>query len=245
MKECNRVQTLQLDTETIEVVKTTRRGSIALKVEPHRIALMVPRQLSETTILSLVEKERDWLLQQIRKHQAAMPAQRLRLKDGHELWLLGEIIRFKEDHHTPVNTLSVALDGAHLMAYMNTARALKDPQATQRKKVVQFFSEQLHTYLAPRLQLFAEQIGVQPTEVTIRNYKSRWGSCYSDGRVQFNWRLAMAPKDVVDYVIQHELCHLIHPNHSADYWALVARHCPDYAQHKQWLKANGMALMAF
>ncbi len=111
--------------------------------------------------------------------------------------------------------------------------------------MVQFFSEQLQTYLEPRLQMFAEQIGVQPTEVTIRNYKSRWGSCYTDGRVQFNWRLAMAPKAVVDYVIQHELCHLIHPNHSADYWALVARHCPDFDTHKQWLKDNGAALIAF
>lgn len=238
------MQTLQLDTETIEVVKTTRRGSIALKVEPDRIALMVPKQFSEATIESLIENERDWLLQQIRKHQAEMP-KRLLLKNGHELLLFGEKILFKEDHHTLVKTLSVALDGAHLMAYMKTARALKDPQATQRKKVVQFFSEQLQTYLEPRLQMFAEQIGVQPTEVTIRNYKSRWGSCYTDGRVQFNWRLAMAPKGVVDYVIQHELCHLIHPNHSADYWALVARHCPDFETHKQWLKDNGAALIAF
>ncbi|MDG4812273.1 SprT family zinc-dependent metalloprotease [Hydrogenovibrio sp. 3SP14C1] len=237
-------QVLQLDNETIEVVKTSRRGSIGLKVEPDRIALMVPKQFSDLTIESLVANEKEWLLDQIRKHQAEMP-KKLVLKSGHELLLFGEKILYKEDHKTAVKSLKVELDGACLTAYMNTARALKAPEATARKKVVTFLTRQLQAYLMEKVPVFAEQIAVSPTEVTVRNYKSRWGSCYPDGRIQFNWRLAMAPKAVIDYVIQHELCHLVHANHSSQYWQLVAEHNPEYEMHKQWLKENGTALIHF
>jgi len=237
-------QVLQLDNETIEVVKTSRRGSIGLKVEPDRIALMVPKQFSDLTIESLIANEKEWLLEQIRQHQAEMP-KKLLLKSGHELLMFGEKILYKEEHKTPVKSLNVVLEGACLTAYMNTARSLKAPEVTARKKVVQFLTDQLQQYLMEKVPLFAEQIAVSPAEITVRNYKSRWGSCYPDGRIQFNWRLAMAPKTVIDYVIQHELCHLVHPNHSPQYWQLVAEHCPDYETHKQWLKDNGTALIHF
>lgn len=235
---------LLLDGEEIEIVKTNRRGSIGLKVEPNRVALMVPKQFSDLTLASLLENEKEWLLQQIRQHKAQMPNS-WQLKSGHEILWFGEKILYKEDHHSLVKGLKFQLEENVLTAFCKTKRALKDPQKTLKQKCAAFYSDALSSYVAEKLPQFANQINVHPTDVTIRDYKSRWGSCYPDGRIQYNWRLAMAPKAVIDYVMIHELCHLIHPNHSANYWALVAQHEPNYAMHKAWLKQHGTALIHF
>lgn len=238
------VQTRELDGQIIEIVKTTRRGSIGLKVEPERIALMVPKQFSDLTIDSVLANEKEWLLEQIRKQQAIMP-KKLVLKSGHELLWFGEKIMFKEEHKTPVKSIQIEHEGLHITAYCKTTRQLKDPQAALRKKVVAFYTQALNVYLMEILPDWANRIGVNPTEVTLKNYKSRWGSCYTDGRIQFNWRLAMTPKEVVEYVVIHELCHLVHANHSAEFWQLVEQHCEDFQDHKNWLKENGAAIIGF
>ena len=77
------------------------------------------------------------------------------------------------------------------------------------------------------------------TAVQFRKTKSKWGHCTSKGEIQLNWLLIMAPPDVMDYVMIHELCHLTHMNHSKAYWQLVAQFCPNYQQHKQWLNQHG------
>lgn len=237
-------QHVMLEGEAIEIVKTNRKGSIGLKVEPNRIALMIPKQFSDLTLASILENERDWLLKQIRKQQAGLPT-RWGLASGQTVLWFGEPILFELDETTPVSSLHFVLDGKVLKAFCHTRRALKSPEKTLQRKCAAFYSDALRTYLTEKLPLFAEQIGVRFTEVTLRDYKARWGSCYPDGRIQFNWRLAMAPHEVIDYVAIHELCHLVHPNHSAAFWALVETHDPLFRQRKAWLKQYGTALIHF
>lgn len=87
-----------------------------------------------------------------------------------------------------------------------------------------------------RLAHYGPRIGVVPGRVTIRDQKSRWGSCSSRGNLNFNWKLIMAPPQVLDYVVIHELCHLHELNHSPRFWKLVEAQMPDYAAWKKWLK---------
>ena len=80
------------------------------------------------------------------------------------------------------------------------------------------------------------------TSITVRDQKSRWGSCSSRGTLSFNYRLIFAPPAVLDYVVVHELCHLTHMNHSKDFWNMVASVMPDYKVYKKWLKEHGHEL---
>jgi predicted metal-dependent hydrolase len=89
-----------------------------------------------------------------------------------------------------------------------------------------------------RVNHYAPQIGVQPGRITIRDQKSRWGSCSSKGNLNFNWKLIMAPECVLDYVVIHELCHLIEFNHSPRFWQCVYAQMPDYEAWKKWLKLH-------
>lgn len=98
--------------------------------------------------------------------------------------------------------------------------------------------------IPPRVAYFAHRMGVTYGNITIRNQTSRWGSCTSQGNLNFNCLLMLAPPEVLDYVVVHELCHRKEMNHSAKFWAEVARVMPGYEARKKWLKDNGSALIA-
>ncbi|HBQ44387.1 MAG TPA: hypothetical protein DD716_01870 [Thiomicrospira sp.] len=233
----------KINQQTIEIIRTTRKGSIGLKVEPNRIALMVPKRMSNDTIASFLNNEQEWLQTQINDKKENMP-KCLSLSSGNELLLFGEKILYKEDHHTDVAKMKTSFEESTLTVFCKQKRKLKHPETAIMKEVRKFYSQQLEQVLAEKLADLAKIIKVKPTEISIKNYKSRWGSCYPDGRIQFNWRLAMAPISVIEYVIIHELCHLIHPNHSKAYWAEVVKYCPNYSIEKSWLTENGTTLMS-
>ena len=91
----------------------------------------------------------------------------------------------------------------------------------------------------------APAIGVEYRQVQIRDQRTRWGSCSSSGTLSFNWRLALAPFEVLDYIVVHELCHLREPNHSPRFWRLVASRRPAWRRHDAWLVRHGAELLAF
>jgi len=100
-----------------------------------------------------------------------------------------------------------------------------------------------------RLLLIAQSeaaaLGVTYTRLTIRDQRSRWGSCSSKGALSFNWRLVLAPHDVLDYVVVHEVCHLAEHHHGPAFWQLVARRRPNYLESKAWLDDHGWELLAY
>ena len=95
-----------------------------------------------------------------------------------------------------------------------------------------------------RVRKYVAIIGVTVGRITIRNQKTRWGSCSSKGNLNFNCLLMLCPEEIRDYVVVHELCHRKELNHSPRFWNEVARVMPDYAQHRKWLKENGGSLIA-
>lgn len=96
--------------------------------------------------------------------------------------------------------------------------------------------------ITDRVVFYHALTGGDYTSITIRDQKTRWGSCSSRGTLSFNYRLIYAPPRVLDYVVVHELCHLTHMDHSRDFWAMVERIMPDYRTHRTWLKEHGHEL---
>jgi hypothetical protein len=97
--------------------------------------------------------------------------------------------------------------------------------------------------IAPRLDRAAAALGRSYTTLTIRNQRTRWGSCSASGAMSFNWRLLLAPEHVLDYVVWHEACHLVVMDHSPRFWGLLERELPGYREPRRWLRANGPALV--
>jgi len=117
---------------------------------------------------------------------------------------------------------------------------------TQREVVVaaltRWYKRQAQGVMTERAGMLAGKLARQPALIGIKSYRSRWGSCHSDGRIYFNWRLVMAPLGVIDYVAAHELCHLLHHNHSSAFWDEVASLFPGYKEQRRWLRRQGRLL---
>ena len=97
--------------------------------------------------------------------------------------------------------------------------------------------------ITKRVSYFARLMGVSYRNITIREQKTRWGSCSSEKNLNFNWKLILAPPEVLDYVVVHELCHRLEMNHSPRFWAQVERVLPDYKVSRKWLREHGNELM--
>ena len=98
--------------------------------------------------------------------------------------------------------------------------------------------------LAEKMRLAKQMTGAPLRRITVRNQRTRWGSCSCRGTISLNWRLIQTPSEVCEYVILHELCHLRHMNHSPQFWALVGEVCPEHRKHKAWLKTHNTALLS-
>jgi len=102
-----------------------------------------------------------------------------------------------------------------------------------------------HARISLIVQSEATALGVKVERITMRNQRSRWGSCSSKGWLSFNWRLVLAPHDVLDYVVVHEVCHLVEHHHGPEFWALVEKRRPDYRESKAWLDEHGWEILAY
>ncbi len=111
------------------------------------------------------------------------------------------------------------------------------------KEDISRLTKKARQYIGARCEVYARIIGVDYNRIAIRRQQTRWGSCSSKGNLNFNMLLMLAPIEVIDYVVIHELCHRKQMNHSRQFWALVESAMPDYKVHRQWLKDNGARLM--
>jgi len=123
----------------------------------------------------------------------------------------------------------------------------KQIEYKQQKKIrksLRFKTKLKETYLEKRAKKLASKIGIKPTKIVVKPLKNRWGSATEKGTVNLNSNLLKAPKDVIDYIIIHELCHLKIKNHSFRYWNLVRKFMPNYLEKQNWLERNSKFLIA-
>ena len=117
--------------------------------------------------------------------------------------------------------------------------------AYKREQMEKWYRKEAFEVLTQKAHDYAEILNVSFNNIRIKDQKSRWGSCSSKGNLNFNWRILMAPEPVCDYVVIHELCHLIHMDHSPDFLKKVEEICPEYKQYKKWLRDYAELLYVF
>ena len=122
---------------------------------------------------------------------------------------------------------------------------LPDASIMEYAGVLDWLNQQARSIIPSKVLYHSDKIGVRFARVSIRDQKTRWGSCSHLGNLNFNWRLIMAPEPVLDYVIIHELCHLKCMSHSKSFWNVVAKYCPDWKEKRRWLHKHSRELHYF
>ncbi|QAU12514.1 M48 family peptidase [Halorubrum sp. BOL3-1] len=116
-------------------------------------------------------------------------------------------------------------------------------QSTVKQVLENVYRREARNYFSKRASHYAEQMGVEYDQIQVRNQRTRWGSCSTTGTISLNWRLMLAPPEIVDYVIVHELAHLREADHGEEFWGFVAEHDSEHEAHARWLEENSIQLI--
>lgn len=116
-------------------------------------------------------------------------------------------------------------------------------QSSVKQVLKNFYRSRAREYLTDRIDYYAERMGVEYKKLELRNQRTRWGSCSTGGTISLNWRIVMAPSEVIDYLVIHELAHLSEQNHNAEFWQRVEDYDPEYKAHAEWLEQNSVRLI--
>lgn len=173
------------------------------------------------------EGQTDWLARQLARHQ-----QRAMAPQG---WAAGKPVWFR-GHHVPL--VVIWSDKRARLSFADQSVPLRSTGENLKPVVQRHLWRLARRELPPRVWELAALHGLTVNRVTVRNQRSRWGSCSRRGTISLNWRLIQTPDHVRDYIILHELTHLRHMNHSSRFWRAVAAICPDYRQAEHWLKTH-------
>jgi predicted metal-dependent hydrolase len=200
-----------------------------LRLRPDGVArVTIPRRGSISAARDFASRNIGWLEQQFQR-LANQPRIPIGWHVGTEIHFRGELVRIELDADGTIRL------GAEQIKVSDVTVDLRPAIQKQLHKLAA-------QELPQRVMAFAQQHQLTVHRVTVRNQKSRWGSCSRRGTISLNWRLIQTPAFVRDYIILHELAHLRHMNHSRQFWQEVEQLCPDYRAAEQWLKANRLSL---
>lgn len=220
------------------VNRTSRKKSIGIEVSPYRgIVVHAPRMLHDLRIKELLEGNVGW----IKRRLELLQATHLKLRSfshGDRFLFLGDWLPL-EIIPDERKAARVARHDGHLVVTLPRQIERREQAAAVKAGLTRWYSKQAATILNERVASCAPLVGVDLPPVRINSAKKRWGSCGAQGRLNFPWRLVMAPLALVDYVVVHELCHLKRRDHSAAFWKLVAAVLPDYRERRQRLREEG------
>lgn len=217
----------------ILVKRSARAKRVALRLDTktRRFDLIVPRWMSLGQAQDFALDQEPWMQAQL----ASMP-QSVAFVDGAVIPICGRDHVISVQKHTPRRT-EIALEGG----VMHVLTQLDDPAPRIQRWLKAFAQEEMERLAHEK----AVAIGKRVNEVRLRDPKSRWGSCSTDGRIMLSWRLILAPYEAMDYVIGHEVAHMVHMDHSKAFWAQCRDLCDDYKAGKNWMRRHGQSLMAY
>lgn len=228
---------------TYTIVYQKNRKSIQLKLASiNQVTITAPTKFPREGIEKILSDKTPWIRKQIGKlTSAATNPVNKSIRHGAVILYLGQphtlVFRSKINCEPAVHLEKdqITLDLPPLSA--------ADIILLSKSLIQQWYLDCAKKTLSSKTAFWASAINVNPKRITIKDQKTRWGSCSSRGNINYNWRIIMSPPEVIDYLVIHELCHLRIPNHSQSFWHEVEKFSPNFKQHRTWLRANGMILM--
>jgi predicted metal-dependent hydrolase len=217
----------------VRLLVDARARRISLRIDPTRreAVAISPTKRASAQALAFASERAHWIAQQLQRLPAPAP------------FVPGASIPFKGVPHALVwmhgrgNATAEAGPSPRLIV-------AAPEEALFASRVARFLKAEAQAALGEAVRRHSQTLNVQASRITVKDTKSRWGSCTADGALAFSWRVILAPEDVLDYLAAHEVAHLAEMNHSPRFWALVERCRSDYRVQRDWLKRNGLMLHA-
>ena len=217
----------------INIVRTNRRKTISIMVAEGHVRVLVPKRLSGKEVSQIVDKRLPWIRDKIRAQSQIVPVKPREYVTGSNFMYLGKNYKLKL---IPNGFEQVKLLNGCFVLGINGCVRDKNQQSIVREKLVDWYFRQSEKHLRKRTDFYGKILGVEPKKIQVKQYKSRWGSCSAKGDIGYNWTIIMAPNHVIDYIVVHELSHILEHNHSPAFWLRVEGIIPNYKLSRDWLK---------
>jgi predicted metal-dependent hydrolase len=217
--------------------RSDRARRARINVSADGVEVVVPRRMALRQVVPFVEEKRPWIERTLRRIREAEEAAAVRLVDGGSVPYLGRSL-----------ALRVAVQPGRVRDFVRATGDVVEvfvgapgPDAV-RDALEKWYRRRAQIEVEPRLAAACARAGTRYTRLSIRGQRTRWASCSSEGAMSFNWRLLLAPPEILDYVVEHEVAHLEVLDHSGRFWRLLGSRVPAYREHERWLRRNGPAL---
>ena len=216
------VMKVEIENEIIEFnVQYGNRKKLSIHIDSFGfITVKAPKDTSKEIIVSAIESKGKWILEKIHEIEVARETPKAR-----EYHAQGKFLYLGKECF-----LHELIDSSELN------------EEVLKRNLKKFYINSCKTIVEERIKIYQKQLKVKPKIIEIVESKAKWGSCSSDKKLTFNYRLAMAPIEVIDYVIIHELCHLLHMNHDRSFWRRVGSIMPDYKEKEEYLARHGHSM---
>ncbi|NIA10780.1 MAG: DUF45 domain-containing protein [Nitrospiraceae bacterium] len=216
----------------LEQIIRQRRKTISLEVTPHAtLVVKVPYYLTDNDVRAAVKRHMLWIERRLKNIEAAPSFKEKKFVSGESFLYLGRSYR-----------LLIVKEQKEALKFDNNFYLVEGKRQKAKEIFVNWYKRAAKDFVLKRVNMYTNKIGVEYESVKINSAKKRWGSCSHSGNLNFSYRLIMAPVSVVDYVVVHELCHILEHNHSKRFWRNVKVVLPHYEKNKLWLKENSYLL---
>lgn len=229
------------------IIRSDKRKTVGLQVKKGKVVVRAPHFVKESRIANLVKEKDEWLRAHLEHQKCFTEQHQTKFVDQATLLIRGKRKKLFVTY-TDMNikkafssSSGVVEEEDRLRLYLAKKYQKSSCEYISSRiklRLEQWLKQEAHLMIEAKLEEYASTMQLSYKSLKIRQYKNRWGSCSNKGQLSFNYLLSMTPQWVVDYVIVHELCHLVHLNHSKNFWHLVAIYYPDYQLAKRWLKEN-------
>lgn len=219
--------------ETISfTINYKKRKSMGIYIDIYgNVEVQAPKGTPVECVLQLLEEKWDWIQQKSKEMKERMLGPKEKVYDHGESFLyLGNAYPIQISPDINIMQDHVVFEGDKLHIYVKQLEDEKIKQALKR-----FYYQQCKALVEKSIQSYQSNFKIKPRSIRISDNNSTWGTCDSKLQLTFNWKLAMAPLKVIDYVVVHEMCHMVHLNHDRSFWRLVGKIIPDYKELENWL----------
>jgi len=210
---------------------------MALQINPEKgLIVRVPNKASDSDIEELLEQKINWIIKKLAiAKQRASEVPRHDYRPGDIFHLMGEkfVLTYSVGKRDLVETTGF---------FLSVTLKPDTPQEKVPELIRKWYINRAREIVNERVVSYSRSLGVRPNRISIRSQSKRWGSCSAKGNLNFNWKLVMAPPEILDYVVAHELCHMLYLDHQKDFWKTLKKVMPDYQYRRKWLKDNGHRL---
>lgn len=226
------------------IVRSNRKTiGISLSIN-YGVKVSAPKKISDKQIAEVVKEKATWILEKLsylENIKAEMP--KIKFDNGEKFFVLGKEYTLKISKAYLTSSVSVTLSDNYIFVSLPQNNSISGNLSDLiRKHIVDWYKNYTKEVVSERIKFFSKKMDVIPTKLIIKDLKSIWGSCTVKNVININWKIIMAPLDIVDYLVVHELTHIKIKNHSKHFWKMAESILPNYKACSKWLKINGHKL---